>query len=144
MTYHAKTQQGIIVFLFAMVALTSSINVYGYEKGNLFLRIALPIFLLVAVFIKYKLTINEDYLIYQIFIFKIPIYQKEFEPNQINQIKFIRIGWAKKGAIIKPKKGFNTRVLRFEPDDVYTDLIGFANKNSIAVSKTKDYLILEK
>jgi hypothetical protein len=52
------------------------------------------------------------------------------------------VGWAQKGAIIKTKEGFNIRVFRFKPKDVYDDLADFAIKTSITVTNTKDYLIL--
>lgn len=39
---------------------------------------------------------------------------------------------------------FKFRITNFNPEKIYGDLIDFANKYEIAVSKTKDYLILEK
>jgi hypothetical protein len=45
---------------------------------------------------------------------------------------------------IQVKKGFYIRILHFNPDNVFLDLIDFANANGICISKTKDYLILEK
>lgn len=46
--------------------------------------------------------------------------------------------------LLKSKKGFNIRIINFEPNNVYTDLINFTNKNSVSISKTIDFLILEK
>ena len=83
-------------------------------------------------------------MIYQIFFFTVPIYKKVLFPNQIIHIKFKRLGWTKKGAIIQVKKGFNIRIVNFVPKNVLTDLIDFANKNDISITKTKDYLILDK
>lgn len=48
--------------------------------------------------------VSEDYLTYEIVIYKITIFKKVVYPNQITKIKFIRTGWANKGAIIKVKK----------------------------------------
>jgi hypothetical protein len=59
-------------------------------------------------------------------------------------MKIKRIGWNTKGAIIQVKKGFNIRVVNFTPNNVFFNLIDFANENGISISKTKDYLILEK
>lgn len=94
--------------------------------------------------IRFKFKINDDYLVYQIFYFKNSILRKNIYPNQIIQIKFIRVGWAKKGASIKVYKGFNFRLTILQPQTAYDDLIKFSNKHDITVLKTKDYILLEK
>ena len=97
-----------------------------------------------SIFIQFEFKIVDGYLTYQIFFLTMPIYKKVIYPNQIIQMKFKRIGWNTKGVIIQVKKGFNIRVVNFSPNNVFIDLIDFANKNGISISKTKDYLILEK
>jgi hypothetical protein len=59
-------------------------------------------------------------------------------------MKFKRVGWATKVAIIQVEKGLNIRVVNFVPKNVFVVLIDFANKHDISISKTKYYLILEK
>ncbi|WP_090871377.1 hypothetical protein [Oceanobacillus limi] len=57
---------------------------------------------------------------------------------------FKRAGWGKKCVIIKNHKGFHFRIINFKPEHIYNDLMDFAQNYEIPVSKTKDYLILEK
>lgn len=92
----------------------------------------------------YKFQIDQKSLRYQIFLLSIPLYKKEVVPEQLTEVKFIRVGWMKKGAIVRTKKGFNIRVILFNPDSVYEDLEHFANENNVSVNKTKDYKILER
>ncbi len=110
----------------------------------LYFQIGLIVFILLSLFIQFKFKIDDGYLVYQILFLAMPIYKKEVSPNQIIRIKFKRLGWMTKGAIIQVKKGFNIRVVHFSPDNIFVDLIDFANENSISISKTKDYRILEK
>ncbi len=72
------------------------------------------------------------------------LYRKVVYTHQITKMKFKRVGWATKAAIIQVEKGLNIRVVNFVPNNVFVDLIDFANKYDISISKTKDYLILEK
>ena len=59
-------------------------------------------------------------------------------------MKFKRIGWAKKCVIIKNEKGFSFRIINFNPNKIYLELFNFAKEYGIPISKSKDYLILEK
>lgn len=105
------------------------------------------LFLLLAIAlasIKYKFKIHDDHFVYQILLFNKPIIKKGVFPDQINQIKFIRVGWSKKAAIIKVNKGINIRLAVLEPPKAYEHLIEFAEKQDITILKTKDYLILER
>ncbi|MGE7667688.1 hypothetical protein ACQKMN_18495 [Ureibacillus composti] len=145
LVYQGKTQPGYLYFLAMVLLLTiSNIKLDGYDDKYLYIQFAVFIFTLFTVCFRFKFTINEKNLSYQIELFKFQIYQKEIVINEIKQIKFTRVGWAKKGAIVKVTKGFNIRIFDFEPNHVYTDLLEFANNNSITIFKTKDYLILEK
>jgi len=140
--YKAKTQRGILGFFLAItVASFSTENLSG---GLLFFRILITVFILVAIFIQYKFKIDDGHLTYQILFLTVPIYKKVVYPNQIIQIKFKRVGWAKKATIIQVKKGVNIRLVNFVPNNIFGELINFANKYSISISKTRDYLILEK
>jgi len=95
-------------------------------------------------FIQFRIKIDDGFLAYQILFLTIPIYKRVVYPNQIIQMKFKRVGWATKGVVIQVNKGFNIRVVNFVPNNVYINLINFANKYGIPISKTRDYLILEK
>jgi hypothetical protein len=59
-------------------------------------------------------------------------------------VKFIRVGWAKKAAIIKVNKGLNIRLAVLEPQQAYDHLIEYAEIHDIKLFKSKDYLIPER
>ena len=146
MEYNARTQRGVLGILL-VITVASALR---YFIGDIvfdvifYLQILLALFLFLSIFIRFKFVIDDGYLTFQTLFFSIPIYKKELFPNEINQIKFKRIGWVAKCAIIQVKKGFNVRIVNFTPSNVYVDLINFSNEKGISISKTKDYLILEK
>jgi len=142
MVYNARTQRGVLgSFLVITVAPITRTDIYN---GLLYFLILLALLILMSIFIQFKFIIEDSYLIYQILLFAMPIYKKVLYPNQIIQLKFKRIGWTSKGAIIRVKGGFNIRIVNFSPNNIFIKLIDFANENGISISKTKDYLILEK
>lgn len=146
MEYNATTQKGALGFLLVITiasALRYFIGVIVFD-AIFYLQILLAIFLLLSMFIRFKFVIDDGYLKFQTILFSIPIYTKVLFPNQINQIKFKRVGWTTKCAIIQVSKGFNVRIVNFNPSNVFVDLIDFAHEKGISISKTKDYLILEK
>ena len=59
-------------------------------------------------------------------------------------MKFVRVGWLSKGAIIQLEKGFNIRVTHYTPKTVIAELLDFADKEEIPILKTRDFVILEK
>ncbi|MUK87814.1 hypothetical protein GMD78_05285 [Ornithinibacillus sp. L9] len=94
--------------------------------------------------IRFKFKIMDEQLVYEILYFSKSIIKKEIYPSQIIQLKFIRVGWAKKAAIIEIDKGINIRLAVLEPPTAYEHLLKFAEKHDISILKTRDYLILEK
>lgn len=142
MVYSARTQRRVLGFLLAITV--ASITMINFSNGLLYFQILLVVFILLSIFIRFKFKIDDRYLTYQILFLAMPIYKKVIYPNQIIQMKFKRIGWTTKGSIIQVKKGVNIRVVNFSPNNVLIDLINFANENGISLSKTNDYLILEK
>ena len=100
--------------------------------------------ILAFLFIQFQFEITEDCLTYQILFFRWPIYKTRISPNEIIQIRFKRVGWFTKGAIIRVHKGFNIRIVNFNPDNVFKDLLDFASRKGIPYFKAKDYRILEK
>lgn len=65
-------------------------------------------------------------------------------PDQVEQMKFIRAGWAKKAAIIKLEKGMDIRLAVIYLEEAYEHLLEFAEKHDISIVKTNDYLTLER
>ncbi len=116
----------------------------GIPEWLIYLQMVLVICIIGSLFIKYIFEIKEGYLTYQIIFFGWPLYKKVIDPNQINGIKFKRVGWASKCAVIQVRKGINIRIFHFAPENVYIDLLDFAYKNDISIAKSKDYLLLER
>ena len=137
--YTAKTQTFLMQFLLAL-GLVGIISTKGITGLDVFFIMGI----LVVLCLHYKFQIDEKSLSYQIFLLSIPIYKKVVVSEEITEIKFIRVGWAKKGAIVRIKKGFNIRVILFNPDSVCEDLEHFAIENNVSVNKTRDYKILER
>jgi len=102
LVYIAKTQRGAFVYVLLLMILLISRN--DYSRGLLYIQITFCLIILVSIFIKYKFEINEDSLTYEILFLKLPLYKKSIYPNQINRIKFKRMGWYTKGASYKLKK----------------------------------------
>jgi hypothetical protein len=142
LVYIARTQRWVLGFLLAFTVMPYKwINIPNWLLN---IQILLVVVILLSIFIQFNFKIDESHLTYQIMFFSMSIYKKVLNPDQIIRIKFKRIGWSTKGASIQVKKGFNIRILHFNPKNVFLDLIDFANVNGISISKTKDYLILEK
>ncbi|RDW15880.1 hypothetical protein [Oceanobacillus chungangensis] len=93
---------------------------------------------------RFKFKINDDHFVYRILFYNKLIFKKEIYPDQIEQLRFIRVGWAKKAAIIKIYRGKNIRLAVITQPNAYEHLLEFAEKHDISIFKTKDYLILER
>ncbi|RWZ58613.1 hypothetical protein EQV77_06500 [Halobacillus fulvus] len=142
MVYHAKTPQKLLLFylfLVAFLAITS-----GFSGWALVICLMFLTFIVSGIFTTFKVTIKNNKLTYQIFVFKRKIYSKTVLPENIQSIHFKRAGWVTKAAIIHVKKGANLRVIGFTPERVYGDLQSFAEQYEVAVRKSKDYLILDR
>ncbi len=94
--------------------------------------------------IRFKLEMNKDHFVYHMQFFQITLFKRHIYPGQIKQLKFVRVGWNEKGAIIKVNKGFNIRLIVLDSQRAYDDVMGFAHDHEIPIFKTRDYLILEK
>ena len=144
MVYTVKTQRSILAFLFVLNVVTMSFESEDSSNYIFYLQIVLQIFIVIGLFIEYELKLDDDHLTYRMSLFRINFYKKRITPKQIKQIKFVRVGWLSKGAIIKVEKGFNIRVTHYTPKTVIAELLNFANKNEISILKTRDFVILEK
>lgn len=116
----------------------------GESGVSIFWSIFLLLFGVISFFIKTKFIINQDNLNYQTMIFRFTVFQRNLSPTDINKVAFKRYGWATKGATLKLHKGFNIRIVQFTPNDVTTQLEKFAINNTISITKSKDYLLLER
>nr|WP_071317168.1 hypothetical protein [Anaerobacillus isosaccharinicus]QOY38149.1 hypothetical protein AWH56_011775 [Anaerobacillus isosaccharinicus] len=138
MVYRATTQRYLLLFIlvvtFVRMLFVNSVTV---------LDAILVVFVAIGLSVNYKLKIEKDTLSYQMLILTLPIYQKQVAHDKIIEIRFKRVGWATKGAIVHVKKGFNIRVILFTPQTVFEEITQFAFENNIHITKTKDYKILE-
>ena len=142
--YTASVPSAPMIVLTIIMVLNTTITVQGLETETWVIRITVMAAIILLAFLKFKFYIEEKTLIYEIILFKSSLYKKRIFPDEIIHIKFIRTGWAGKGAIIQVKKGLNIRVINFKPTTVCPDLNAFAEKYSISLSKTYDYGLLEK
>lgn len=140
--YNARTQRAILGLF--LVLILPSFSLKNFSEGFFFIQLFFVLVILMLILIEFKFSIDESLLSYQILFLSIPIYKKVVYPNQITQLKFKRVGWSTKGAIIQVNKGFNIRVVNFVPQTIFEDLIAFAKKYDISINKSKDYLTLEK
>ena len=145
MIYNARTQRGslFIIFLILVVVLIFSLT-NGGSSWILYFHMPFTIFVFATIFINFRFKISSGVLKFQIRIFALAIYNKEVNHEQIDAIKLTRVGWKKKCAVVQNKKGLNFRILAFSPASIFNDLIEFANDYKIPISKTKDYVILER
>lgn len=108
------------------------------------IRIPITFAALVIILHQTQLTITSNQLEYKIKLFKFTIYHKVLKPENITQVKFGRIGWATKNAVVKVRRGFNFGVAHFYSEQLIDELEEFALANNIEVKKTRDYQLLEK
>ena len=118
--------------------------VVDYFDGSSSLYLLVLLVAVVFALIRFRFNIHDENLVYEILIFGKPIVKQRIFPEDIIQMKFTRIGWAKKAVKIKVNKGVNVRLAVLEPPKAYDHLIEFAKKHDITIVKTKDYLILER
>ncbi len=142
--YTASVRSGPIIILTTIMVINTSVTFNGLEVETLVLRIALLAAIILLSFLRFKFYIEDKTLTYEILFYSIVIYKRIINPDEIKRVQFVRSGWSNKGAIIKVKKGFNIRIINFEPVHVCAELNIFADKHSIPVVKTYDYMLLEK
>ncbi|WP_101842747.1 hypothetical protein [Halobacillus sp. Marseille-P3879] len=140
--YKARHQRLELYNIFFIVLLW---NILSSHYGNSILLFLIVLLLTAGLaLIRFELEIRNDHIVYQIGFYKKSIINKKIEPAQIKQLKFTRVGWAKKAAIIKLHKGINIRLAGFDPEEVYDQLIQFGEQQDLTILKTKDYAVLER
>ena len=146
MVYSARYPRWQSWYLFGILVFLLIIDLVSNQSFNnlIYAQIALCLMIFVTIMIRFKFTIHDGFLTYQVLLFKWPIYTKVIKPSHIMQIKFKRVNWVSQGAVIQLKKGLNVRIVHFVPDDVLDNLLLFADENGIEIDKTRDYLILER
>lgn len=139
MIYKGKPQLLIFIFLFVFGGIRVTMT-----KEQTIINIIIVIAIVFTLCIHYQFQIDQQRLTYQIFLLGTPIYKKEVIPEEIQEIKFIRVDWAKKSAIVRMEKGVNMRIILFHPESVCKDLEHYAKEHNVSIHKTRDYQILER
>jgi hypothetical protein len=137
LTYSGKGYKDIFHVIIAMSVLILPSISYT-------IRISILLALMVITLHQIQLTITSDHLEYKIKFFRITIYRKILTSENIKKIKFGRIGWSTKNAVVKVRGGFNFGVAYFSSEQLIRELEEFARVDHIEVQKTRDYLLLEK
>ncbi|WP_107838924.1 diguanylate cyclase [Metasolibacillus meyeri] len=141
MTYQAKTQW-LVFFLSACLFIPMLfISNEGWLRG---IYAVLLLLLLVFMWVRYTLVLQEDTVTYTIQLFGLTLYKKRVQAKDIVRVTFKRFNWATRLAVIKTSNGLPIRVALFKPEVVFQDLVTFCDEYDIAYTKTKDYRILEK
>ena len=94
--------------------------------------------------IAYTLQIKEDGISYRVMFFAFPLYKREVSRKEITGMKFARYGFSQKGAVIRTKSCLGLRIINFTPDDVYQELMDYADENEIEVVRTRDFEMLAR
>jgi len=121
-----------------------NVVVMDYFNGSSFVLLLGFLVAVLFALIQFRFNIHDEHLVYEILIFNKSIVKKKISPEDISQLKFTRVGWAKKAAKINVNKGINVRLAVLEPPKAYDHLIEFAKKHDVTIVKTNDYLILER
>ncbi|MGD6802810.1 hypothetical protein [Rossellomorea aquimaris] len=130
------TKMLILIFMITSLFFTENSIMNG-------LRWLLLLFLVLSLWMSYKLNIEEGRIRYGIYLFRFRLYEKIVKSESIKSIIFKRTGWSTKKAVIN-RRGHNIWVIYYEPAEIYEELESFAAENGIAVKKTRDYKLLEK
>ncbi|MCM3666822.1 hypothetical protein M3204_20690 [Mesobacillus subterraneus] len=137
MTYSGKMSKNI---LYAILFISAFI----LPNLNWFIKLPITFVALMIILHQLQLTITSDQLEYKIKLFKFTIYYKILTPDKIKKIKFGRIGWTTKNAVVKVKRGLNFGVAYFYSEQLIRELEEFALANHIEIQKTRDYHLLER
>lgn len=100
MTYNAKTQRVVLFGYFLLLILLMTLN---KETWMLYILIPFAIVILVMIFVNFKLKIKDSLLTFQISAFSLSLYKKTVSSEQISNMKFKRVGWARKCVVVKKK-----------------------------------------
>ncbi|MCP3028424.1 hypothetical protein [Halobacillus sp. A5] len=140
MTYKANTQRSVLIVLFILSI--GNIAFTSYNETLFFIYLGLSISIIITLGLNYTLKIEKDLVIYRIYLWNLPIFNKKIDAASINKVIFKRYGWDQKGACLRVEKGGTIRIIRFTPDSVYEELEKFTDVHRIQLHKSKDYLSL--
>ncbi|MEK4426449.1 hypothetical protein [Solibacillus sp. FSL K6-1523] len=145
MNYKAKTHASYDLLLTFQLFLISIVSITMKTSPLLYILSGiLIVFLFSSLFLMFHLTIENDIIKYKIYLFSFPIYKKDISSSTILKINFVRRGWSTKTAIIKQKSKFPIRLMLFQPQSFYTDLLAYCEQYHVEYKQSKDFLLLMK
>ncbi|MDQ0350307.1 hypothetical protein J2R98_000110 [Alkalibacillus filiformis] len=104
------------------------------------IKISVIVVFFLNIFINFKLKLDAETITYEIYYINFRVHQKVVHVEDIQEIRFKRVGWKQSSAkIILPGK-LNIRVVAFKPKEVYQTL----DEYDVPKHKSEDYLVLEK
>jgi hypothetical protein len=110
LTYSGRAPIYIISSLLVVMPFSSNFN--------RFFQLLIPIVLVIIIYLRFHLSFTSHQVEYKITILNIPIYRKILTSENIKNIKFSRIGWTTKNAVVKVTGGFNFSVAYFNSDQL--------------------------
>lgn len=118
-----------------------------WDESFLLVMMKYGLYLLIVILLgllRFSFQIDPHSLIYRISFWKWTILKMEIQPEEISRVKFFRVSWSEKAAVVKRKRGMNIRLVVLKSPEAYGELLKFCEDHEVEVVKTKDYLIIEK
>lgn len=143
MIHQGKVQRGLLVSMLLLVNLPPLL-LWSFPTGfALYFQLFISVLIVLALFIKVRVRVRKDNILYRIELWSLPLYSASVYANEVRRIDFKRSNWTSKMAIARMKKGIDLRFALF-PKELFADLTKFSEQNSIELRKSKDYKALEK
>ena len=118
-----------------------------WDESFLLVMMKYGFYLLIAILLgllRFSFQIEPHSLIYRISFWEWTVLKMEIEPEEISRVRFFRVSWKEKAAVVKRKRGMNIRLVVFKSPEAYEALIEFCDDHEVEVVKTRDYLLIEK
>src|SRR5690606_40787287 len=114
--YQAKTMRlAYVMILMMLITIFPSID---GELWMLYYLIPFALFILISLFLDFRLEVADGWLTYKIRVFTFTIYQKTVSHQQNKIMTFKRAGWAQKCVLVKHDTVFNCRILNMTQKNI--------------------------
>lgn len=143
MVHQGKVQRWLLVIMLLAVNLPPLLLSSFPSRFALYFQIFISILIVLALFIEARVKVRKDNIIYRVELWSLPLYYKTVYMDEVRHIDFKRSNWTAKVALVRVKKGIDLRFALF-PDELFSDLAQFAERNGIELRKSKDYQTVEK
>lgn len=137
--YYAKEGKGFWLLLLLIVIA----NIILLEERIKYSSYMLIVIILLAMFLKYEFTLEEDKVQFRMKLFSLNIRTRQAAKDDIKEMIFIKLK-NQPSVLIKLHKGFRIKLANFMPETYVKALYEFAKKHQIQVSTIGDFKELEK